>query len=407
MGYTDMHITDLQQGLQRITPRSHPPLHVGDLLLGRVLRSDDTDFYVVSIRGKTFTVQSNLNLQPGQFVLLQLVATDPRPRFKLVESFSQVNETVLAHALDHFIQTQGNSLLRSYIQLSLSFQLPINITFARFLEEHYRGIKRKLNPSPEHYLLPYFFQNGVLPAGYLSNPFFLLQWYWGEFRLRNKIKELKGALHAPEEEQISLLQDLEELEHQLEEFFHLTSLLSLLQARGREGQNNLAKHFKALKTALERFIHSSGEIVDEQGRALLEEFFQVQKFLLYQIQLFQHHRWACFPVYLHHSEGFFFLKKGTNDAENSTYHFKFCMNGVFQGELLVNGTIQGSTVKIEFRHPNQEMKETVENNLDELKERLSMLGLQLNSLRVELIEDSFNFYDEIIPRKSFNLNRFL
>ncbi len=403
-----MQIETFQQphGVQASPTRS--PLHVGDLLLGRVLRREAPQQYVVSLRGTSYRVQSGLFLEPGNFVLLQLTKIEPLPQFRLVESFAQVNETLLSQTMDKFIQVGDSQLLKTYIQLSLSFQVPVNITYGKQLDRWYRTFDRRVNPTEAHFLFPFFFQNINISSTLLPNPFFFFRWYWGDYNLRDTLEQVQRELQkndTPYPE--SLSSDLRKFQEYMEKFFHLPTILNLMVDHPTKEKSRLTDKNVYLVRIIENLLESSSNLQDSTASKHLNRLIGMIKFLFSQLQQYQQKKWSCSPLYLHHSDGFFFTKMETPDKELLTVRFKFTVDNIRNGELQVNGILRGDNIQVDFIHPNQDLLHLVENKKNILGEKLFGLGVQKIVVKTVRSDSETDFFEAIIPRKSFNLNRFL
>ncbi|GEM_PF-7076751 len=403
-----MQIETFQQHPAARAARPKPSLHVGDLLLGRVLRQEATHQYVVSLRGTSYRVQSGLPLEPGNFVLLQLLKIHPLPQFKLVESFTQVNETLLSQTMDSFIQTGDSQLIKTYIQLSLGFQLPVNITYGKELDRRYRMFDRGVNPTEAHFLFPFFFQNINLSSALLSDPFFFFRWYWGDFNLRETLEQVHRELQKDDRPQSEFfIITLQKLQEYLETVFHLPTILSLLFELPTNDRQHPPGKGEHLMKMMENLLAASSTLKKPAATKGLNRFIGMMKFLFFQVRQYQQNKWGCFPLYLYHSEGFFFAKREGTDTDPATVRFQFTVDNVMNGELHVSGIIKGNHIRVDFIHPNQDFLHLVENKKNILGERVSELGLPNLVVKTLLSDHETNFFETIIPRKSFNLNRFL
>jgi len=403
-----MQIETFQQHQAVQASHTRSPLHVGDLLLGRVLKREAPQQYVVSLRGTSYRVQSGLFLEPGNFVLLQLLKIEPLPQFKLVESFAQVNETLLSQTMVKFIQVGDSQLLKTYIQLSLGFQIPVNITYGRQLDRWYRTFDKRVNPTEAHFLFPFFFQNSNPSSASLPNPFFFFRWYWGYYNLRGTLEQVHRELRKndyPDKE--SLNTALHTFREYMEKFFHLPAILNIMAPPPAKGKSRLTGNNVYLARVIENLWEASSNLKDYVASKYLDRLIGMIKFLSSQVQQYQQNKWSCFPLYLHHSEGFFFAKKETPDEDLSKVRFKFTVDNIRNGELHVDGILRGNDVQVDFIHPNQDLLHLVENKKNVLGEKLFGLGLQNIVVKTVRSDSETDFFEAIIPRKSFNLNRFL
>lgn len=340
----------------------------GDMVVGRVLAQTAPYRYRVIVKGQHLQVQSNLVLQEGDSLLLELVQTMPVLRFRMLENFSrQLPEEWMPILMQH-LEGSPSQLSNTIVRMALLYQMPLNPEqIKNLIRLHRKQFKNKAVPE-EEFVRAYFFPQHLNPASApLKDPFLFLKWYLGEFQLTRWIRQLKKRSDA---------QGIDLPENLLASLDTATSLQEWFQKLGIFYEAQWKRFFP--KTA----VTGNGELkplllklATDAGLREAQELLDALEFVQVQLLKFQKGLWAAFPILHQGAETFFFFKKEALNLNVTATRFKLDLQTERFGNIFIRGIVNGGCLKLDFYNNVQVFLDAVDKRMTELKETMKRFGI--------------------------------
>ncbi len=402
-----------QIGQPAIQPlSSQPTLSVGDIVIGRVTKQVAKEIYHIRFHGKSYSVQSQLSLRTGNYVLLQLQEIGEQLSFKLLDSIPELNAAQLSQSLKPLLSNHDNQFTTAFLRLSLRYHLPVNLEHLRYLKELYRAVLEEGEVSELDFLQPYFFQNRQIASHLLTDRFLLVRWYWGRRRLQEDLarrQESKDAESSPggAESPFSLLTNTAGA---MQSFLSAENVLRwLLRELGARSSPELPReHPEQELVKIINRLTTLSELPEspdwpESARDLLNSAL----FIGFQLALFRKSLWCCLPVFLQDREPLVFLRRQHLEGIGTRYSFKFEADEIYRYRPVIRGVLQNEQITIHFEHPDQEFRKLVEDSIPLLRQALHRLGLQEIHVHTRQPQKPEGFFEGLVPKSVNSLDKLI
>ncbi len=354
-----------------------PVLKSGDQIVVRVVKRAAPFRYLVSYRGQKFKVNSSVLLNSNDKILLELVNTQPRFKFKFVANLRFQQGTPDATAIERFFGFGKNLLGQQFVTSSLAFSRPIKKTDFRELKKFLLTNQIEEENYPAVLILHQWFQTNFNP-NLFSDTYFLMRWLLKGAALKEQkeeLKKVKSHMSAEDENSRndSIIHLIDSLENNL-------SLKYLMAAAGN------------LKTKIERLVNDWKKISVQLDDLLspvannadaFQQFRDVIGFLSLQFDKYNRGEWIVLPIKDERlSQNFLVFMRSRNVSSHKFLEFSFLKNSHSVGLTAVQGEIESERVKLELLNNDQDFKGIVDNHHNQLKLSLKKIGLHLTKFEI-------------------------
>ena len=328
------------------------PLRKGDVLVGRVLQRKGPFRYLVRIGGQLTEVNSRLELSDGQLLVLEFKEGSPRIHLKLISTLQHLQTGSQMKQLARKFGFPTDAFSLDFLRLSFQLGVVVRREYLKQLKSLYHRWDRHRKISAEVFLLPYFVQSSVFSHLAVTEPFFLLKWYWGLKDADARASRQPSDAEASEEPASSLFESLREGLQPLQKGSLFDRFL----------HSAVWRHFRMQCSGRESCRRSS---FYQDGMRFVEE----------QIVRYRTGRWAMFPVEVNQESGFLFLKQ-SNTAGSSGIRFYFEVDHPVWQEIQVRGELKGTEISLVFYNGHKVFGREVDSHKINLKEKLMRIGFQ-------------------------------